>query len=460
MKRCLGSLSLPLVLANAAACSSEPGIQRPNCFLPVPEVPTSDCSAGDEKRFVDGVMGRHYLFNAQLPDLDRTEFETADALLRALIEDVDPPDRFSFIASRSGEVRFFEEGKILGLGFNLRFVGDDLFLSQVFGSQPGEPPSPASEAGLRRGDRLTAVGGRSVVELVANDELDAAFGPNEPGLAVDIEVESPEGERRSVALERDFFVFDPVPVFDIFRRSDRTIGYVVLRSFVEPAVTPLAEAMSSFRREGVNTVILDLRYNSGGLISVARALGELLVGRPGAGEVLFRRVYNEDNASCLETDRLAPRDQSLDVLDRVVAITLGGTASASEQLVSGLRPHTEVFTAGQLTFGKPVGQLGFAFCEDRVLRPVTFRTVNANGEGDYFGGIEPDCEAMELVDGELGDPGEAMLAAALVRAATDGCDRGKTAIGWDGRRRGPGPRGPSGRTLRVPGRPPGAELIF
>lgn len=437
----------------AMACDQEPGVRTDECFLPVPDVPSEDCTPEDEKRFVDGVMRRHYLFDDQLPELDLASFETAEGVLRALIEDVVPRDRFSFVASRSGERQFYEEGKVLGLGFNTRFVGDDLLLAQVYGSQGGEPPSPASEAGLERGDRLLAIGGRTIEALIEDDELGAAFGPNEPGVEVDLRVGTTEGSTRTVTVVRDFFVFDPVPVVDVFERNGRRIGYVMLRSFVEPASQPLDRAFERFRDEAVDDLVLDLRYNSGGLLSVAQTLADLVAGVVADDEVIWRRVFNEDNADCEDVRRFAARAESLGELDRVVALTLGGTASASEQVISGLRPWVETLTVGGVTFGKPVGQFGFSFCEDRVLRPVTFQTVNANGDGDYFDGISPDCGAAELVDGEFGDPSENVLAAALVRLVTGACDESKAG-------RALGKTSVTDRTLRFPGRPHGAELIF
>lgn len=443
-----------LVVAALSSCDTEPGIRTDQCFLPVPDVPASECTPADEKRFVDGVMRRHYLFNDQLPDLDPESFETAQALLRALVADVEPRDRFSFVASSSGERQFYEEGKVLGLGFNTRFVGDELVLSQVYGSQGDEPPSPASEEGLVRGDVVLAIGGRTVADLVDAGELGSAFGPNEPGLEVDLRVRTTEGSTRAVTVVRDFFVFDPVPVVEVFERDGRSVGYMVLRSFVEPATGPLREAFQTFRAARVDDVVLDLRYNSGGLLSVAQTLADLVAGSFADGELLWRRVFNDDNASCGEERRFSAREQSLERVQRVVALTLGGTASASEQVISGLRPHVETLTVGGTTFGKPVGQFGFSFCEDRVLRPVTFRTVNADGEGDYFEGIPPDCGAAERVDRELGDPSENMLSAALSRLATGTCDDDKAAWGPRGR------HGAGDRTLRHPGRPAGAELIF
>ncbi len=107
-------------------------------------------------------------------------------------------------------------------------------------------------------------------------------------------------------------------------------------------------------------------------------------------------------------------------LGRIVFITTGATASASEIVINGLEPFVEVAIVGSTTFGKPVGQLGFAFCE-RVLRPASFQTVNADGEGEFFAGIAPDCEAEDDLSKPLGDPREASMAEALHLLETGTC---------------------------------------
>ena len=99
-------------------------------------------------------------------------------------------------------------------------------------------------------------------------------------------------------------------------------------------------------------------------------------------------------------------------LTRLVVIATRGSASASEAIINGLRPYMEVKVVGDATFGKPVGQYGFDFCE-KVLYPVSFLVTNARGEADYFGGIPADCAAADDVDHPLASPQEASLAEAL-----------------------------------------------
>ena len=77
---------------------------------------------------------------------------------------------------------------------------------------------------------------------------------------------------------------------------------------------------------------------------------------------------------------------------------------------------------GRTTFGKPVGQVGLAFCEDELLlRPVAFEVVNALGEGQYFDGLSPTCDAEDELAVALGDPTETSLARALSYLETGSC---------------------------------------
>ena len=100
--------------------------------------------------------------------------------------------------------------------------------------------------------------------------------------------------------------------------------------------------------------------------------------------------------------------------------TTGGSASASELIINGLRPYMPVTVVGSTTHGKPVGQLTYNFC-DKVLYAVAFKSTNALGQGDYFDGIPPDCAAPDDLDHQLGDGAEASLGAALQYVRTGAC---------------------------------------
>jgi C-terminal processing protease CtpA/Prc len=120
-----------------------------------------------------------------------------------------------------------------------------------------------------------------------------------------------------------------------------------------------------------------------------------------------------------KTTRFTNPEQALN-LSRLVVITTRSSASASELVINTLRPYLPVVVIGNTTYGKPVGQYGFTFC-DKVLAPVSFSIKNANNEGDYFDGIPPTCVAADDITHQLGDTAEGSFAEALTYLRTGAC---------------------------------------
>jgi C-terminal processing protease CtpA/Prc len=182
---------------------------------------------------------------------------------------------------------------------------------------------------------------------------------------------------------------------------------------------PSTQAFAELRAKGVTELVLDLRYNGGGLVSVAQHLASLIGGVRTNGQVLSEYFHNDRNAFRNRVLRFEPKAHAL-ALDRLVVITTRSSASASELVINALRPFMPVLVIGDRTYGKPVGQYGITFC-DKVLAPVSFTLRNANGEGDYFDGIAPTCSAPDDLERQLGDPQEGSLREALNVITTGHC---------------------------------------
>ena len=162
----------------------------------------------------------------------------------------------------------------------------------------------------------------------------------------------------------------------------------MFRNFVQPSYAALDEAFAALKEAGATELVIDVRYNGGGLVDVATHLAGLVGGPVTDGRVFGEFRHNDRNTRLNETLRFGNPPQTL-TLQRLFVITTRSSASASELIINGLRPHIPVVVIGGTTFGKPVGQYGFSFC-DKVLAPVSFSIVNADGQGDYFDGIAPD----------------------------------------------------------------------
>ena len=211
-----------------------------------------------------------------------------------------------------------------------------------------------------------------------------------------------------------------------FASGGRVVGYFNLANFVTPATAALNQAFTELEAAGANELVLDLRYNGGGLVSVANQLAGLIGGTRTQGKLFVQFVHNDKNTSTNSVVNLTTPAHALN-LERLVVITTRASASASELMINGLRPFIPVTVVGERTYGKPVGQYGYNFC-DKVLYPVAFSTQNARGEGDYYNGIAADCGAADDLDHQLGDSAEASLSEALRYLRTGSCNPAASAM--------------------------------
>jgi hypothetical protein len=265
-----------------------------------------------------------------------------------------------------------------------------------------------------------SLNGRPAAELVAAADF-SVLTASGTGQTLRLEL-SGTGGNRTVTLQSASYDLVPVPTQQVVTSpAGRRVGYVMVKDMVTQAVSPATEAFSSFRSAGVTELVVDLRYNGGGFVSVARDIASLVGGSRSAGRTYTSLVYNskraaENNSSYSFNDP----PQALG-LQRVYVLAGERTCSASEQLVNGLRPFVNVVLVGDTTCGKPVGFVPHDdFCGN-TYNVVNFESVNANGEGRYFDGLRATCGVAEDWSKPLGSTAEPLLATALRHADGGSC---------------------------------------
>lgn len=389
------------------------------------------CGAAAQKQWVLDVARDWYLFYDLLPaDVDPSQFATATELLDHLTENARAQDKdrfFSYLTTQAADGALLGEGQFTGFGFRTRTdPGSHVFVLEVFEA------SPASEAGLVRGDEIVAVddGGGYVAtaDLLADGTtISEVLGPADAGLRRGLRLQNGSATRE-VSLVKRTVTIDPVPddgVRILPLGSTTGVGYINFRTYISTADAQLRTAFDSFRAQGIDYIIVDLRYNGGGLISISELLGDLLGGARSNADVQSRMTFNPGHAGSNATRPFQPRAQSVSPV-RIAFLTTEATASASELNVNTIRPWVETAIVGSNTYGKPVGQSAFDLsgCQDR-LRLVTFKNVNALDEGDYYEGLAPvmgfACAADDTLDRQQGDPAEGLTAAALQWLQTGAC---------------------------------------
>lgn len=331
-----------------------------------------------------------------------------------------PADRWSYYESTASFNRFYGEGRSLGYGIavaGLEVQGRPdlpLYVRYV------EPRSPAGLAGVVRGDRVVSVNGRPAAELIAANDY-TVLTPTEAGQTLRLDVAGAAGAR---TLTLQAAVFDLVPVSRsqvVSTAQGRRVGYMVVKDMISQAVTPATEAVAGFRSSGVAELVLDLRYNGGGLVTVARDIAALAAGSRGAGRTFASLLYNDKRAAANNASyQFTNPPQALN-LARVYILAGERTCSAAEQVANGLRPVVDVVLVGDTTCGKPVGFLPHDDGCGTTYSVVNFESVNANNEGRYFDGLRPTCAVAEDWTQPLGATTEPLLATALAHADGQAC---------------------------------------
>lgn len=406
-----------------------PTTSTPTPGTPTPSTPTpTACSLTARKNWVRSIADEWYLFpNLMATGTSATTSLSVPEYIDALVKPArdDNKDRgFTYITSIAEENAYYQDGANVGYGFRLAVnYSGQLVVTEVFEG------SPAAATSITRGAIIEAVGTSSanqttIASLVAAnnyDRLNEFFFPADGGKTITIRVRHREGATRQVSVTSAEFEIDPVSDTigtKIFTEGTRKIGYIALRSFITPAEADLVNAFARFKAEGVTELIVDLRYNGGGLLSTAEVFGDLLGG--GLNGQVFQKMMLRDSKSAQnEIFNFAARAQSI-TPTKIAFIGTRSTASASEMIINAMVPYLgeNMALIGENTYGKPVGQFAFdnAGCDDR-LRLLAFRNANANDQGDYYTGLASTlpktCVAQDDVSRDLGDQQEGMIARAL-----------------------------------------------
>jgi hypothetical protein len=263
-----------------------------------------NCSVTSQNLYVRAVLDQYYLWYQDLPELNPANFANPEAYLEAVR--YRPRDSsFSYITSRAANEAFYGDSQFVGMGISTQTGTNELRVLQVFAD------SPASEAGLARGDHITEINGRSVQDLVASGDISTAFGENEPGVTVSMVVRAREGEPRQVSITKRVTTIPTVSLTRTFRVDGRTVGYVFFRNFVQPSYAALDEAFAALKEAGATELVIDVRYNGGGLVDVATHLGGLVGGPVTDGRVFGEFRHNDRNTRLNETLRFGNPPQTL-----------------------------------------------------------------------------------------------------------------------------------------------------
>jgi C-terminal processing protease CtpA/Prc len=319
--------------------------------------------------------------------------------------------------------RTFGDGQTLGYGVSVAGLEVTGLQAQPLYVRGVDPLSPAAAAGVVRGDTVLAVNGRSSAEILAAAEPDFTdLTPSAAGQSLTLKLRNVAGTERTLTLVAALYAITPVPQYQVLATAGgRKLGYVEVRTMITQAQAPLANAFAAFRSQGVTDVVLDLRYNGGGLVSVGRTVASYVGGSRTAGQTYARLVYNDRQSSLNESFAFtAPADAA--GAAKLYVLMGRRTCSASEQVINGLRgAGIAVVAIGEASCGKPVGFLPQSDSCGTTYSVVNFESVNARGEGRYFDWFAANCAVAENWSVPVGNAADPLLSAAKALADGGSC---------------------------------------
>ncbi len=413
--------------------------------------PDRQGTVADENFFLRSWTDELYLWYDEVEDQDPNLFTTAEyfALLKTneLTPSNRPKDNFHFSENTqdylSNTVSGVSFGYGMGLVINSPVPPREVIVRDVV------PASPADLAGIERGMTILTVDGADLVnggDQATVDVLNAGLFPSASGESHSFGVRAyGSQETQEFNLVSSSVTSQPVKEAIVVSTASGDVGYLHFNSHIAPAEIDLFDAFSQLQSEGVTDLVLDLRYNGGGLLDIAGQVGYMIAGGANTNNENFYQLRFNDKHP--DTDPVT--GASLDPipffstsrgfsegfaagtslpslnLSRVFILAAGGTCSASEAIINGLRgADVEVILLGGTTCGKPYGFYPQDNCGTTYFS-VQFTGVNDDGFGEYPDGFSPanmpaapgvpvtGCWVEDDFSRALGDPQEGMFAAAL-----------------------------------------------
>jgi carboxyl-terminal processing protease len=310
------------------------------------------------------------------------ESKLDDASLRGIVESLGDPYSTYLTPKEAREFTQDVSGEFEGVGMNVEQDRRGLKVLRVFEG------APAERAGIRRGDFILGVNGRSIAGVNSEVATSRIKGP--AGTQVELRVFTPGEDRdRTVKVKRERIEV-PVARGRIVDRGGDRIGVVELFAFSDGAHALLAREIRKVRRRGAEAIVLDLRGNGGGLLVEAVLVASEFIED---GEIVSVRGRSRpERTHDAEGDALVPEKVP------VVVLVDGGSASASEIVTGALRDRGRATVVGTRTFGKGLVQEVEHLSNGGVLDLTVANYYLPNGKTISTKGLKPDVRAEDDPD--------------------------------------------------------------
>lgn len=326
------------------------------------------------------VVKRNYYEDVSLLDLMRgyIKYGTINGMLSVL---EDPYTRY-LPPHAYQQMKMDSEGEFEGIGIVVAIQDNEL---TIVGPIEG---TPGFRAGLRGGDKIVRIDGKSTENMSLDEAVSLMRGPAGTQVVLDVR-KAKSGEVVTIAIERANVKVNSVTRTRLF---DDGIGYIRLSSFTLKSADELREAMEDLQKQGMKALILDLRGNPGGIMDSAVKVADLFI----SSGPLLHVVPRED----VERPATYYAMEDANDFDKPVVVLVDQYSASASEIVAGALKDTGTGTVvGVKTFGKGLVQILFPLRNQDALSLTIARYQTAGGNDIHGIGVEPDV-IVELPEGQ------------------------------------------------------------
>ena len=275
-------------------------------------------------------LEKYYVDEPQVGHLSKVAID-------AMLKELDPYTVY-YHESNMEDYRMMTTGQYGGIGALIRKIGEDTYIAEPYEGNPAE------KAGLRAGDKIISIDGKTMLGKPSDDVSSSLKGPK--GSTIKIEVER-EGEgKKFISVMRDEIKLPDVPYSGML---NSTIGYIKLNSFTQTASSDVKTAFLDLKTKGMTELVFDLRGNGGGLLVEAVKIVNLFVKKGQVVVTTKGRVAEENRVyNTLE--------EPTDLTIPITVLIDEGSASASEIVSGSLQDLDRAVVIGTTSYGKGLVQ--------------------------------------------------------------------------------------------------------
>ncbi|MEY4791907.1 MAG: hypothetical protein RIT34_714 [Bacteroidota bacterium] len=255
----------------------------------------------------------------------------------AMLKELDPYTVY-YHESNIEDYRLMTTGQYGGIGALIRQIGDFSYISEPYEGKP------AQKAGLKAGDKILSIDGKTMEKKTTEEVSDALKGPK--GTSFELVIERAGEGKKNFQITRDEIKLPDVPYFGMLREN---VGYIKLNSFTQTAASDVKSAIEKLQAQGMKELVLDLRGNGGGLLIEAVKIVNFFVPKNQLVVTTKGRVQEENRTYKTLEEPFAPNMPLVVLID-------GGSASASEIVAGSLQDLDRAVIMGETSFGKGLVQ--------------------------------------------------------------------------------------------------------